>query len=178
MHLARVFAVSTLRLSARLYKTAHQELEAARSWPIATSYLPSAENFITACFLLALLYDPSSSTLLLAGLASPFLSIQKETLDFLESTANGGSVEDDIAPGLIELAMNPTEASECRIQAMKLLANSNLRITNDQEDDTLIAELISIVLLTVIVPISEALLPWIAHLIAQVRLFQALPLSS
>jgi hypothetical protein len=171
MHLARIFAISTLRLSARLYKTAHQELEASRSWPTTTSYLPSAENFVTACFLLALLYDPSSNTLLLAGLASPFLSIQKETLDFLRTSVNGGSIEDQIAPGLIELAMDPAQAQDCRIQAMKLLANSDLRITNDQEDDTLISELISIHLLTVIVPISQVLLPWIAHLIAQVRLF-------
>lgn len=40
-------------------------------------------------------------------------------------------------------------------------------IANDDDDDSLISELISIHLLTVVVPLSEALLPWIAHLIAQ-----------
>lgn len=134
-------------------------------------HLPSAENFVTACFLLVLLYDPSSTTLLNAGIASPFLSVQKETLDFLASTAAGGSVSEDIAPALIDLALSHTDPQECRIQAIELLASSEMRITSADDDDTLISELISIHLLTVIVPISEVLLPWIAHLIAQVRWF-------
>lgn len=167
MHIARVFAAATLRLSARLYKTAHQELEASRSWT-STSHLPSAENFITACFSLVLLYDPSSTTLITTGLVSPFLSIQKETLDYLEATTREGSVSEEIAPSLIDLALSETSATECRVQAIGLLSSSDMVITSAEEDDTLISELISIHLLSVIVPLREALVPWIAHLISQV----------
>ncbi|KAM0786330.1 hypothetical protein ACM66B_001803 [Microbotryomycetes sp. NB124-2] len=140
---------------------AYKELESARSWPRRAAHLPSAENFVAAAFSLALLDDNNMETLLRAGLASPFLEVQRRALALSETAPT--STLQGLKADLLKLASADEAASECRIAALEQL----LRVSWD--DDSAELESNKTLLLerrerTAIVPLREALLPLIARM--------------
>ncbi|KAK4050266.1 hypothetical protein OIV83_003587 [Microbotryomycetes sp. JL201] len=140
---------------------AYAELDHARMWPRRTAHLPSAENFVAAAFSLALLDDGNMMMLLEAGLASPFLEVQRRALAKAEAVSR--ITLESIKQSLLRLALAEDVASECRIVALEQLLN----VTWDDETsvlDTNKALLIDRRRRTAIVPLREALLPLIARL--------------
>ena len=163
LNIACVVTRTTPHRSVPLLNAAHAALDASRSWPQTTSHLPSAENFVTAAFNLALLYDPTDSTLLVAGLAAPFLEIQRAALAHLQEQ---GSVE-GVVESLLALANGSKEAAECRISAIEVLTECEW--TEDPRVGELFEGFTKVRGETVIVPLREALLPLLARLADAVR---------
>lgn len=179
IHISRIFAISSQIWSPTLKEAVHSQLEASRSWTNSFGHLPSAENFVTAAFELALTFDPSSTTLLQAGIASPYLSIQRKTLSILESlskTEKGLKIVQDSCGALLDFVVLDSETAECRIQALGVISKLELGLdiaAATSLADKLIAQYDS----TVIVPLKESLLPLLGKLVAQVSLFSRLRLS-
>lgn len=172
LSIARVCASSHAYRSAAILDLAHTELDASRSWPQHLSHLPSAENFVAAAFVLAVTYEPADATLVAAGLAAPFLEVQRLALAHLEADNESPSTELQslrikLLPSLLTLTESETEASECRITAIELLTRSEWSAEAGQLKET-IALLIKQHSSTVIVPLREALLPLIAKLVSLV----------
>ena len=170
----RVFAILTSLRPPALNDKIHAELDLTRSWSISTAHLPSAENFVTALYLLALLYDPTNPILLSAGINSNFLSIQRETMAHLASiagTTDGIAVLESVSESLLAIALKEDEAGECRIAAIELLAGTSLLRTCEGVSGMrgLIGVLLERYRGSMIVPLKEALLPLIARFIALVR---------
>lgn len=177
--IARVCASSHSYRSSAILDLAHAELEASRSWPQHLSHLPSAENFVAAAFLLALTYEPTSTTLVAAGLAAPFLEVQRLALAHLDVDSDAPSQElqslrRELLPSLLQLAESENDASECRITAIELLTKLEWSAEDVSVQDT-IEVLLKQHSSTVIVPLREALLPLIAKLVSTVSEWSPLP---
>lgn len=172
LDIARVFTTLSALRSSALFDTVHLELDRSRSWASATAHLPSAENFVTALYLFALRYEPSTFLTLTSGLQSTFLSVQREALAHVESistTSDGLTILETLTETLLSLALDENVGSECRILAIDLMAKATLELLSDPA--AVCERLISRHTDTVIVPLKEALLPLIARLVSLVRYF-------
>ena len=172
LSIARVCASSHTYHSSSILDLAHTELDASRSWPQHLSHLPSAENFVAAAYLLALTYEPFNVSLVAAGLAAPFLEVQRLALAHLQAdeeapSADLQSLRQDLLPSLVALAESDTAASECRITAIEVLTKSEWTTEVGQLQET-VELLLKQHSSTVIVPLREALLPLIAKLVTSV----------
>lgn len=158
----------------KILDLAFSELEASRSWSAASRRLPSAENYIAATFALALLHDPRSTSLILGGLSTPFLEVQRKTLDYLVQEAQKEDLESqtflqNFESTVLGLALSDSEASECRVSSLTLLEKM------DWSGDVKIGEVLRSLMeshsSTVIVPLRDALLPFIGKLVSVVSTF-------
>lgn len=148
----------------------HTELDATRRWHPSTVHLPSAENFVTALFSLALCFEESPTPLVYSGLSSAMLEVQRKSLAFLEGLPSVGgqnSQLEQFAPALLLLALSSSAAAECRITALELLSGTTLDV-DDADLPAFVEDLLQQYGATQIVPLREALLPLIAGLVAQV----------
>ncbi|SCV70448.1 BQ2448_1842 [Microbotryum intermedium] len=160
LNIARVCAVSHGQTSSAILELAHDELDSTRSWGQRVVHLPSAENFVAAAFSLILVYEPSLPSILIGGLAAPFLEVQRLALTHLKAHPE---LHASVFSSVLDFALSEKAASECRIWAIQILTITKWDPKSAQLDE--MAELLTRQWETTkIVPLREALLPLLAKL--------------
>lgn len=141
-------------------------LDSARLWSSTSAHLPSAENFVTAAYALALLHAGTAPRFMEDGLTSPFIEVQRLTMNHLLAQAAESplsAMPTELIQCLISLAQADDAASELRISAVDLVANTPADL-NTFRSDEMFAAFLRLKQSIVIVPLQEALLPLIARL--------------